>query len=293
MVDTSWPAARRRRAPDRRLCLGHVGEGVEGVPPHGVLVGHLGDVGVGHVVGHEHGVQLLGGGGPHGVAVRVVGLPRHVVDADPVAQLHPHRVADEAGQEVLAEHLARAVGRRSPAGSRRGASRRSGRPGRGSTGSIPCRPRTGPPAASGKFFSTRDHSRSAAADWMFMGCRVIITSGGESTAGIDEPARRAEVDGEHGAGVAARPPHRVPVLVVEARVAERGGVLGEAQRVAALGRRASDLGGGQIGVPDDGHGHGDEPARVGAAPLVDVPVVVGPHQGERQVRIVARRTPAR
>ena len=38
---------------------------------------------------------------------------------------------------------------------------------------------------SGKFFSTRDHSRSAAADWMFIGCSVIITSGGESTAGTD------------------------------------------------------------------------------------------------------------
>ena len=44
---------------------------------------------------------------------------------------------------------------------------------------------------SGKFLSTRDHSRSAAADWMFMGWRVIITSGGESMAGMtifpDEP----------------------------------------------------------------------------------------------------------
>jgi len=38
---------------------------------------------------------------------------------------------------------------------------------------------------------TRDQRRSAAADWMFIGCKVIITSGGESTAGIeslpDEP----------------------------------------------------------------------------------------------------------
>src|SRR5947209_686879 len=44
---------------------------------------------------------------------------------------------------------------------------------------------------SGYSFSTRDHSRSAAADWMFIGCNVIITSGGESTAGMesfpDEP----------------------------------------------------------------------------------------------------------
>ena len=32
---------------------------------------------------------------------------------------------------------------------------------------------------------TRDHNRSAAADWMFIGCSVIITSGGESTAGME------------------------------------------------------------------------------------------------------------
>src|SRR5262252_4037580 len=38
---------------------------------------------------------------------------------------------------------------------------------------------------SGNSLMGRDHSRSAAADTMFMGCRVIITSGGESTAGID------------------------------------------------------------------------------------------------------------
>ena len=35
----------------------------------------------------------------------------------------------------------------------------------------------------GNSFSTRDHNRSAAADWMFIGWRVIITSGGESGAG--------------------------------------------------------------------------------------------------------------
>ena len=37
----------------------------------------------------------------------------------------------------------------------------------------------------GKALNTRDHSRSAAADWMFMGCSVIITSGGQSAAGTD------------------------------------------------------------------------------------------------------------
>src|SRR5438094_950984 len=38
---------------------------------------------------------------------------------------------------------------------------------------------------SGYSLITRDHRRSAAADWMFIGCSVIITSGGESTAGIE------------------------------------------------------------------------------------------------------------
>ena len=43
----------------------------------------------------------------------------------------------------------------------------------------------------GNCLITRDHSRSAAALWMFIGCSVIITSGGESAAGMaslpDEP----------------------------------------------------------------------------------------------------------
>ena len=106
MTDTSWPAASARRAPTVACVLRHVGERVERVPPHGVLVGHLADLVVGHGVGREDRVQLLGRGRPHRVAVRVVGLPAHVVDADAPAQLDADRVADEAGEEVLAEHLA-------------------------------------------------------------------------------------------------------------------------------------------------------------------------------------------
>src|SRR3954467_1272613 len=44
---------------------------------------------------------------------------------------------------------------------------------------------------SGYCLITRDHSRSAAADWMFIGCSVIITAGGEAAGRIesspDEP----------------------------------------------------------------------------------------------------------
>jgi len=43
---------------------------------------------------------------PHRVAVRVVGLPCHVVDADALAHGHADWIADEAGEEVLAEDLA-------------------------------------------------------------------------------------------------------------------------------------------------------------------------------------------
>src|SRR5262249_12704761 len=38
---------------------------------------------------------------------------------------------------------------------------------------------------SGKSLMGRDHSRSAAAETMFIGCSVINTSGGESIAGIE------------------------------------------------------------------------------------------------------------
>ncbi len=111
--------------------------------------------------------------------------------------------------------------------------------------------------------------------------------------GDRQAPRAAQVDRQHRAGVDARLPHRVPVVVVEAGVAERRGVLGEAERVAALGRRAPHLGGGLLGAPDRGHGHGDEAAGVGAAPLVDVPVVVGPHEGVRQVDVVAEERAGR
>src|SRR2546428_449436 len=71
----------------------------------------------------------------------------------------------------------------------------------------------------------------------------------------------------------------VPVVGVEAGVAQRRGVLAEGQGVAAVGCNAADLLGAGFGVPDDGEGHWDEPAGVGGAPVLDVPVVVGLDQG--------------
>ena len=112
--------------------------------------------------------------------------------------------------------------------------------------------------------------------------------------GDRQPARRADVHVEHGVGVDQRVPHRLPVVeLVEARVAHRGRVLGEGQRVhAALGVTAN-LGRTRLGVPDHRKRHRDEARRVLAAPLLDVPVVVGLHQRQRELRILGREKPAR
>ena len=75
---------------------------------------------------------------------------------------------------------------------------------------------------------------------------------------------------------------------MDRRQAERVRVLGEGDGVAALGRAAADLGGGQLGVPQRDHGERDEPAlAVAGAPLVDHPVVVGLHAEERELLVVA------
>jgi hypothetical protein len=99
---------------------------------------------------------------------------------------------------------------------------------------------------------------------------------------------------QHDVLVDQRGPERVPVVGVVAGVAELGRVLGEGHRVHALLGEATDLGGGQLRVPQDGQAHRDEAAGVGAAPGVDVPVVVGLEHGEGEVLVLGRREqPAR
>ena len=139
---------------------------------------------------------------------------------------------------------------------------------------------------SGNLRRTGDQMRSAAA--------LHDVHRGEADEDVDRRVRR----GDHHLGrrtdvhahddvlVAARLPERIPVIRVDARPAELGGVLREGHRVSALGRAASDLGGQDLGVPDGRDRAGDEAARVGAAPLVDVPVVVGPDHGQRHVLVL-------
>ena len=76
MIDTSWPAGPTAEGAHRGVLLGDVGERVERVPAHGVLVGHLADLVVGDgVAWRTPAPSSSGRRRPHRVAVRVVGLP--------------------------------------------------------------------------------------------------------------------------------------------------------------------------------------------------------------------------
>ena len=82
-----------------------------------------------------------------------------------------------------------------------------------------------------------------------------------------------------------RLPHRVPVGVVEAGVAEQYRVLGERDRVTALGRDAMDLVGAELRVPQHRQRHRDDATGIRAGPLVDVPVVVGLDGRQREILV--------
>ena len=139
---------------------------------------------------------------------------------------------------------------------------------------------------SGNSVITRDQRMSAAACTMFIGCSVIITLIGASTDVIvscdDEPMCRhttvpssltAFQNGSQCVAVVARP-------------AELLGVLRERDGVAALLRHAAHLVGHELRVPDGRDRQRDEAAGVRAAPLVDVPVVVGPHHRQGDVLVL-------
>ena len=150
--------------------------------------------------------------------MRVVGLPGDVVDADVVAQFHPDRVADEAGQKVLAEDVRWAPCRRSPGRSRWNASRRCGRPARGNRGSSRAALAERDLQVRILLDRTRPQQiRRRPARCSFIGCRVIITSIGASGAVIaslpDEPMCTLSTVLVSHRGL----PQRIPVLVVEAR----------------------------------------------------------------------------
>ena len=171
------------------------------------------------------------------VRVRVVALPRDVVDVEVLAAVDAEGVVDEARDDAVLEDLAREhvaevlarplvvvlVDVVDPLERSRGSSR--------------CRPRRARSGASVYLRRMGDHSRSAAACTMFMGWRLIMTSIGASARGHDELRRGAQVHADDGALVGAGLSRTGPNGPSAATgQPELLGVLRERHRVTALRR---------------------------------------------------------
>ena len=72
----------------------------------------------------------------------------------------------------------------------------------------------------------------------------------------------------------------------ERRQAQGGRVLDEQHRPRSLAGTTLDLGDGRLHVPERNERLRDEPLGVCGAPLVEHPVVPGPHHREREVLVV-------
>src|SRR5581483_1604797 len=214
-----------------------------------------------------------------------VAFPRDVVHVEERPAGQAERVVDEAGDDVLVEHLAREL-----------VAEVLPRP-RAVVVVVVVNPleevRDPPDAALGQgeadVRELAQHRRPHQ-----VGSRVHDVEGrrrdqggdGRVGRGDDLLRRRPDVQQEDDPLLRRRPPHRVPVVGVEARPAQLRGVLGEGHGVGALGRHPADLGGHDLGVPDGRDGARDEPARVGPAPRVDVPVVVRLHHRQGDVLVL-------
>ena len=98
----------------------------------------------------------------------------------------------------------------------------------------------------------------------------------------DRAEADADVQAHHHVLLRQGAEHRAPVLVVVVTgQALEVRQLGHRDRAAALGRHPADFAAHRLGVPGRQDRDGDEPVRVRAGPLVDVPVVVGRHHDQR------------
>ena len=139
---------------------------------------------------------------------------------------------------------------------------------------------------SGKRRRVGPNSRSWATRAAIWQVRTIRWSIGASGAFLIRSKPGADVQRQDHVLVAQRLEHGVPVAGQEAREVLGMRRLEEADRPAALLGDAMDLLHGQIDVPHRDDAERDEPARVGAAPLVDGPVVVRLEHHERDLLVM-------
>ncbi len=85
---------------------------------------------------------------------------------------------------------------------------------------------------------------------------------------------------------------RIPIVVVNARQADDGRILIDRDRMAPLGGNALHLGKRGVHVPAREDTARNEPARIGAAPFVDVPIVIGREVPRRELLVGRAGKPA-
>src|SRR6266540_4261248 len=259
---------RTHRAPLRRAQR----ERVELVVPHRVAVRELVDE-LTIEVGEQH-LEPLGRRRPRAVGMRVVRFPAHVVDVELVEQLHADPVVDEAAQDPLPEQLARAQalwllvahprvvpveGVLAPLEEVRDPADVALREGEAERREP--LPEVRPQQVAEREDAHRRRQVHRHGRWGVRRRRRALR-------------RRPDVAAQDRPRVGARREQRVPRVGVDARHAEAGWVLRERDSVATLVRQPPHLGRRRVDVEERQDPARDDPLRVGAAPLVDVPVVV-------------------
>ena len=101
-----------------------------------------------------------------------------------------------------------------------------------------------------------------------------------------EARRAADVHAHRDLGFVRDRPERIPVLRVHRRQAQHGRVLGERDRLGALGEHPFELGDGGVDVVQRQDRGAEEAGRFGRAPLVEQEVVVGLEAGEPELGVV-------
>ncbi len=248
---------------------------------HRVLVRDRVDLRVGEVGRVELLHHPLGRVRPVRVGVRVVDLDGDAVHADVARELHADGVGDVAEHDVLHEHLARHLRAEVRAGPRLVHAVRV----------VEALEEVGdPPDATlgqrdGEVGELLEHRRVDEVGRALHDVHRLEHDhhvDRRVDRGHHELARRADVHADDRPVVRARLPDRVPVIGVQARQAERLGVLRERDRVATLLRHPPDLGRARLRVPDHRDRERDEALGRVPAPLVDVPVVVRLREDDRR-----------
>src|SRR5260370_415131 len=107
--------------------------------------------------------------------------------------------------------------------------------------------------------------------------------------GVEDVTGRARVQADDGLGLLTRPEERLPRGLVDRGEPETLREVRERDGPEAGGRVALDLGRSDRGIRQPRKLHGNDAARIGAGPFLQMPPVVCPDASQAQLRILAGR----